>query len=284
MVVKSIGSFAAHADQYGVRVTQLVEGAINATARLDLGLDLNPLTERNSSLQHALVDLATKHLSLSHLVLGLLGTVAHVAENLIYILLFLAFLLAGSKPRTLHTNGLARHNVHDAAEEQVFVYIRGKVLISALVALSDATILLSLRVNLWLVFGVLTFWLNFVPNVGMAIGVLLPMPLVLLDPAFGFVSCTVAFVAPLACGLVAKDVLEPLIIGHATSLTPLSVLLAVLLWGSIWGLTGMVLAVPLTAAIRIYLERLSHPLPRWVANTLAGKGDDDDDAAQVKPL
>jgi AI-2 transport protein TqsA len=58
----------------------------------------------------------------------------------------------------------------------------------------------------------------------------------------------------------------------------------VLLWGSIWGLTGMVLAVPLTAAIRIYLERLSHPLPRWVANTLAGKGDDDDDAAQVKPL
>jgi hypothetical protein len=156
VVVKSIGSFAAHADQYGARVTQLVEGAINATARLDLGLDLNPLTERNSSLQHALVDLATKHLSLSHLVLGptrgsnltipgptpprspallprlltspaprayspsgLLGTVAHVAENLIYILLFLAFLLAGSKPRTLHTNGLARHNVHDAAEEQV---------------------------------------------------------------------------------------------------------------------------------------------------------------------
>jgi predicted PurR-regulated permease PerM len=39
----------------------------------------------------------------------------------------------------------------------------------------------------------LAFWLNFIPNVGMATSVLLPMPLVLLDPSFGRVQARVVF-------------------------------------------------------------------------------------------
>ena len=46
------------------------------------------------------------------------------------------------------------------------------------------------------------------------------MPLIVLDPSFSRLSAWVAFVAPLAIGMVAKDVLEPLLIGHSTSLTP----------------------------------------------------------------
>ena len=51
----------------------------------------------------------------------------------------------------------------------------------------------------------------------------------------------------------------------------LSGLLAILVFGSVWGITGMVLAVPLTAVIRIYLQGLDHPLAKFVANVLAGK-------------
>ena len=97
------------------------------------------------------------------------------------------------------------------------------------------------------------------------------MPLVLLDPHFSTAGAIIAFAGPLGVGMVAKDVLEPLLIGHATSLTPVAVLLAVLIWGSAWGLTGMVLAVPLTAVIRIYLAGLEHPLAKWAANVLAGR-------------
>eukprot|EP00966_Prymnesium_polylepis_P076908 1782293-Prymnesium_polylepis.1 len=46
--------------------------------------------------------------------------------------------------------------------------------------------------------------LNFIPNVGMASSVCLPMPLVLLDPSFGPAAAAVAFVGPLVAGLVAK--------------------------------------------------------------------------------
>lgn len=49
------------------------------------------------------------------------------------------------------------------------------------------------------------------------------------------------------------------------------VMLAILLWGSVWGITGMVLAVPITAVIRIYLENIEHPLTRYLALSLGGK-------------
>ena len=43
-----------------------------------------------------------------------------------------------------------------------------------------------------------------------------------------------------------------------------------MLWGSVWGITGMLLAVPMTAVARIYLAGLNHPLPRYFAAVLAG--------------
>ena len=50
----------------------------------------------------------------------------------------------------------------------------------------------------------ITFWLNFIPNVGMATSVVLPMPIVFLDPKFGMPSVIFAFAGPLLAGLAAK--------------------------------------------------------------------------------
>ena len=97
------------------------------------------------------------------------------------------------------------------------------------------------------------------------------MPLVALDPNFSTVQVILAFMAPLAVGMFAKDVLEPVVLGHGTSLHPVSVLLAIMLFGSVWGVTGMVMAVPMTAVLRINLEAIDHPLPRAVADALAGR-------------
>ena len=55
--------------------------------------------------------------------------------------------------------------MHARAAESVYAYIRGKVLISAFVALLHAVQLWIAGLNLWLVFGVISFWLNFIPNV-----------------------------------------------------------------------------------------------------------------------
>ena len=52
----------------------------------------------------------------------------------------------------------------------------------------------------------LTFMLSFIPNIGLAISVLLPMPVVLLDPDLSAASVACAFFGPVAVGMVAKDV------------------------------------------------------------------------------
>jgi hypothetical protein len=156
VIAKSIGSFAAHADVYGKRVERLLENAMNLTAQFD---GYVPGVGGANDLQQTVTQLARNHLSISGLILNLLGTAARYIENIIYILLFLAFLLAGSKPRSIQGDG----DVHFEAEEQIYIYIRGKVAVALLVALCDAAILASVGLKLWLVFGVLTFWLNFIP-------------------------------------------------------------------------------------------------------------------------
>lgn len=266
VVCRSISSFAGHSEQYRARVEQLAEEAYGLISRLGLE-HVVPITNNSTEMKAALADLARHRISISELIMELLGKAAAVLENTVYVLLFLAFLLAGSKPREHHPSGTAAK-----AEEQIYVYIRGKVAVALLVALLDSALYWALGVSLWLVFGTLAFWLSFVPNVGMAISVLLPMPVVLLDPSFSAARAAAAFAGPLLVGMAAKDVVEPLLVGHSTSLSPVTVLLAVLVWGSIWGVTGMVLAVPLTAVARIYLTGIDHPVPRYFAAVLSGGG------------
>lgn len=46
---------------------------------------------------------------------------------------------------------------------------------------------------------------------------------------------------------------------------PVALILSILLWGMAWGITGMILAVPITAVLRIYLEDIKHPLTKFIA-------------------
>ena len=158
VVAKSIGRFAANSELYTGRVEQLIEAAVNMTSAWDLVEIGGPGGMNSTALKHTLSDLAKNNLSISHLILGLLGSAAHVVENFIYILLFLAFLLAGSGSKSGEAHGDAIDTVQAEAEEKIYRYIRGKVLISLIVAGNHACTLwaIGMRDGLWLVFAVLT--------------------------------------------------------------------------------------------------------------------------------
>jgi len=217
--------------------------------------DLNVSSELQSMLAQA---------SLGDLILGLLGTAGALAENVLYITLFLMFMLVGHGADAPKTGMMAK------IDKQIFIYIRGKVGIYMLVGVINCSLYFSIGLELWLVFGVLAFFLAFIPNIGLAISVCLPMPIVILDPTFSAWDTALTFLGPAFVGTIAKDVLEPLVLGNATSLHPVAVVMSIMLFGSVWGITGMVMAVPMTAVIRLVVSNVDHPLARFACTCLAG--------------
>ena len=214
-----------------------------------------------------------------------LTSMMEALSNLALVLLFAVYLLLGtssSSSAPAPSSPSSSSSINAQADAQINVYIRGKVAMSLLVGTFTAISLGALSVDLWLVFGLLAFWLNFIPNVGTVLAVALPMPLVILDPKFSGVGVALAFLLPLGAHAFAGNVLEPVMFGHTLKLHPVTVLLSLLLWGAVWGVTGMVLAVPITAVLRIRLAHVQHPLPQFVANLLVGEmppGGDEDESS-----
>jgi predicted PurR-regulated permease PerM len=56
--------------------------------------------------------------------------------------------------------------------------------------------------------------------------------------------------------IVALNVLMPAIVGRRVHLNPLAVTIALLLWGWLWGAIGLVLAIPITATIKVICDRV----------------------------
>lgn len=115
-------------------------------------------------------------------------------------------------------------------------------------------------------FGVLATILRFVPYIGAAISALLPLILAAaVDPGWGMVIAAAALflvVEPI-CG----HVIEPLLYGHSTGLSPVAVILAATIWTFLWGPIGLVLATPLTVCLVVlgrHVERL------WYLDVLLG--------------
>jgi predicted PurR-regulated permease PerM len=123
--------------------------------------------------------------------------------------------------------------------------------------------LLVLGVPYAFLWGFLTAVLRFVPYIGTWISVAFPLTLSFaLAPGWGQpISLLVFFVV---MDLVVANVLEPLLFGHSTGVTPIALLVAAAFWTWIWGPIGLVLSTPLT----VCLVALGQHVPRFQFLTL----------------
>src|SRR5690606_36910232 len=117
-----------------------------------------------------------------------------------------------------------------------------------------------LKVPYALLFGVLTFLLNYIPTFGSIIAAFFPVVTVL---AFGgAISTAIAVgVIYLAVNLTVGSYLEPKVLGRELDLSPLVIVLSVVDWGTLWGAVGAFLAVPTTSAIQIVLASQENTRP-----------------------
>ncbi len=132
-------------------------------------------------------------------------------------------------------------------------YISTKFLISLLTGVLVGIALWIFGVDFVIVWAVLTFLLNFIPNIGSALAIIFPTLITLVQfESFGYTLIVAAVL--MAIQNIIGNLLEPKIMGDQLGLNPLVILLSLLLWGYIWGIVGMFLSVPLTAMLQIIIS------------------------------
>ncbi len=195
--------------------------------------------------------------------------------NMIWVLLFMVFILAerdSISQRLVKGMGEDRAEpILDAMERinrAVQQYLGLKTLISLITGLLVWFVLFLFGVHFALLWGVLAFLCNFIPNIGSLAATIPPVAVTLFQ--FGFFGR--AFMVGLVITIIQMTIgnfLEPKLMGRGLNLSPLVVLLSLIFWGWMWGLTGMLLSVPLTAAVKIGLEQLDST--RAIAIMMSGK-------------
>ncbi|HPN37214.1 MAG TPA: AI-2E family transporter [Melioribacteraceae bacterium] len=199
---------------------------------------------------------------------GLFSSTIDFVSNIFLILFFFIFINSGHdkiinalKNRFEPDNnseydandGLVYNTVKNITD-QVQKYISTKALISLLTAIVVSIVLMLFGVDFILVWAAFTFFLNFIPNIGSIISVLLPTTMCLIQYETIGYAVFLLIILMLVQNLIG-NILEPKIFGNKLGLNPIIILLSLLLWGYIWGIGGMILSVPITAVLKIIFDR-----------------------------
>jgi predicted PurR-regulated permease PerM len=194
--------------------------------------------------------------------LSSLGPFFSFISNLFLIFIFLIFILAGrgkTKEKiqaSLSTSRSAKIiDVLQKIDNQIQRYLAIKTIVSFLTGVMATVILMIFGVDFAIVFGFLTFLLNYIPNIGSIIAMVLPLTIA----AFQFESLWPAFWILIILGSIQMTMgnfIEPRLMGEGLGLSPLLVLFSLFFWGWLWGLPGMILAVPIAAIIKIVCSNI----------------------------
>jgi len=148
-------------------------------------------------------------------------------------------------------------------------YILLKALTSAATGISIIIILKLFGIHYAILWGLLAFVLNFIPNIG---SILAAVPAVLMALIqYSPVVALYVMLGYLIVNVTIGSIIEPRILGRGLGLSTLIVFLSLIFWGWLLGPIGMLLSVPLTIMIKIALQ--TQPNTRWIAILLDSGSD-----------
>ena len=136
-------------------------------------------------------------------------------------------------------------------------YILVKTAISAATGFLAWVLLASLGVDFALLWGLLTFALNFIPTVGSIVAAFPPLLTALVQSENPFKQAALVGLGLLAIQTVLGSYLDPRLMGRNLNLSALVIFLSMAFWGWMWGPMGMLIAVPLAVCIKVALSH--HP-------------------------
>ena len=219
-----------------------------------------------------------KNFDFSLILSSLFSALTSIFANAFLILLYLVFILLEEpifkrKLKAIYPDKEQHENVKEVLlkiDSSINDYVAIKTITSLSTGMLSYLVLTFVGVDAPFFWAFIIFILNFIPNIGSLVATLFPTVFALLQ----FGDFTQPFLVLIIIGAIQLTIgsfVEPRIMGDTLNMSPLVVFLTLALWGTIWGVTGMLLSVPITVIIILILNEF--PETRSIAALLSRRGD-----------
>jgi predicted PurR-regulated permease PerM len=191
-----------------------------------------------------------------------------ISSKFVLMLVFLMFMLLEAPyldnkiDRAFSGQHAARiKKILTSVSDQISRYLGTLTLISLATGLCAWIALVAQGVELAVGWGVLTFLLNFIPTVGSIIATIPPVLMAALQFSPSYIRPIMVLISLGVIQMTIGNVITPKVVGDRLGLSPVLILLSLLLWGTIWGVPGALLSVPIASIIKIVCENISSLKP-----------------------
>ncbi|MCR5506803.1 MAG: AI-2E family transporter [bacterium] len=153
---------------------------------------------------------------------------------------------------------------------KIEVYVSVKMFTSLLTGILTYIVMKSVHLDFAVFWAILIFLFNFIPTIGSIISSTFPILLSILQFNGDLLSISVVTIGIVSIQLLIGNIIDPKIMGRRLNLSPLVLILSLVFWGSMWGVVGMFLCVPIMIILTIVL--LQFPSTKKFAMLLTEDG------------
>ncbi len=250
----AVNTLIAELPGYSVRLSMLIDRMDQGISHLlELETDVSFIESLSFDWQGVLLSLLS----------DISGSAVSIFSYAFLVFIFVLFLLMERQsliPKmkiAMPNHGWIRWAVmFERINRQISKYLTIKTFISLSTGILFYLAALATRLDFAFIIGVLAFVMNFIPTIGSIIITVTTIFLAILQYYPDYASILYVAVLMASIQIVLGNILDPRVQGNRLNLSPFVILVSLALWGYIWGVVGMFLAVPITAAVQILCDNV----------------------------
>lgn len=255
----SLSRFSVKVAEYQVEIEEFVAEIQNALSSMGM--------ETSSQA----FDDATSVQRFLEILIRLLGGVVGLMASAIFILLLLIFMLVDAPKLSSKLRDVVDEDSPLLAQASrlggdISRYIVIRVRVNLLVGTLVTVMLFLFGIDLALLWGLLAFFMSFVPYIGLTLAAIPPVILALLS--IGPAGALAVAAGYLVINFTAENAFAPKMMGQGLNLSPLVVFFSFFFWGWLLGFAGIFLTMPITIVLVLVLNTFSNT--RWLARLMMG--------------
>ncbi|MGJ8525588.1 putative transport protein YhhT [Halomonadaceae bacterium LMG 33818] len=254
LIGSQLAQFSDQMPMFAHRLSALYNQGLSTVQHWGLPVDRNEISQRFDPSQ------------LVHYVPSLLSSVGSTLSQTVVIIIMAVFMIFEilDFPKKLSAAfSQAENSIEQFTQfsNSLTRYLIVKCEVGLICGVATTIACWCLGVQFALIWGVLAFMLNFIPNIGAFLSAIPPVLLTLVMPDGGFVTAIILAAILFTVHFTAGNLIEPRLMGHALGISTLMAFMSLIIWGWILGPIGLILSVPLTMSLKIVCE--CHPSTRW---------------------